>query len=116
MDALFSALFAGQGKGFAKETLKKKKYLVALMMMQEDDGAPRQMVLLNAIESFCEKANSEAAKEVALVIKGFYDEDLLEEDVIFGWYDKGIKSSPVMKNVSPFIEWLKNAESESEEE
>ncbi|KAL0804487.1 hypothetical protein Bca101_096977 [Brassica carinata] len=116
MDALFSALFAGQGKGFAKDTLKKKKYLVAFMMMQEDDGAPRQMFLLNAIESFCEKANAEAAKEVALVIKGFYDEDLLEEDVIFAWYNKGIKSSPVMKNVTPFIEWLKNAESESEED
>lgn len=116
MDALFSALFGGEGKGFAKEVVKKKKYLVALMMMQEDAGAPQQMVLLNAIESFCVKANTEAAKEVALVIKGLYDEDLLEEDVIFGWYKEGIKSSPVLKNVTPFIEWLQNAESESEEE
>ncbi|VVB11626.1 unnamed protein product [Arabis nemorensis] len=116
MDALFSALFGGEGKGFAKEVVKKKKYLVAMMMMQEDAGAPQQMVLLNAIESFCVKANAEAAKEVALVIKGLYDEDLLEEEVIFGWYKKGIRSSPVMKNVTPFIEWLQNAESESEEE
>ncbi|KAF8083323.1 hypothetical protein N665_0781s0001 [Sinapis alba] len=116
MDALFSALFFSEGKGFAKEVVKKKKYLLALMMMENDAGAPQQMVLLNAIESFCVKANPEAAKEVALVIKGLYDEDLLEEDVIFGWYKKGIKSSPVMKNVTPFIEWLQNAESESEEE
>ncbi|XP_010511132.1 PREDICTED: probable eukaryotic translation initiation factor 5-1 [Camelina sativa] len=116
MDALFSALFGGAGKGFAKEVIKKKKYLVALMMIQEDAGAPQQMVLLNGIESFCMKASAEAAKEVALVIKGLYDEDLLEEDVIVEWYNKGIKGSPVLKNVTPFIEWLQNAESESEEE
>ncbi|KAG7599384.1 Translation initiation factor IF2/IF5 zinc-binding [Arabidopsis suecica] len=116
MDALFSALFGGAGKGFAKEVIKKKKYLVALMMMHEEAGSPQQMVLLNGIESFCTKASAEAAKEVALVIKGLYDEDLLEEDVIVEWYNKGIKSSPVLKNVTPFIEWLQNAESESEEE
>ncbi|CAL9217571.1 unnamed protein product [Arabidopsis halleri] len=116
MDALFSALFGGAGKGFAKEVIQKKKYLVALMMMQEEAGAPQQMVLLNGIESFCTKASAEAAKEVALVIKGLYDEDLLEEDLIVEWYNKGIKSSPVLKNVTPFIEWLQNAESESEEE
>ncbi|KAF8106820.1 hypothetical protein N665_0131s0023 [Sinapis alba] len=116
MDALFSVLFGGKGKVFAKEVVKKKKYLVAMMMMQEDGGAPQQMVLLNAIDSYFVKANEEAAKEIAFVIKGLYDEDLLEEDVIFEWYKKGIKSSPVMKNVTPFIEWLQNAESESEEE
>lgn len=116
MDALFSALFGGTGKGFAKEVIKKKKYLLALMMMQEEAGAPAQMGLLNGIESFCMKASAEAAKEVALVIKGLYDEDILDEDVIVEWYNKGVKSSPVLKNVTPFIEWLQNAESESEEE
>lgn len=116
MDALFSALFGGQGKGFAKEVIKKNKFLVALMMLQEEAGAPQQMVLLNGIESFCLKASADAAKEVALVVKGLYDEDLLEEDVIVEWYNKGIKSSPLMKNVTPFIEWLQNAESESEED
>jgi len=101
----------------AKEVVKKKKYLMALMVvMQEEAGSPQQMVLLKGIESFCEKANPEAAKEVALVIKGLYDEDMLDEELIFGWYDAGNKSSPVMKKVAPFIEWLKNAESESEEE
>jgi translation initiation factor 5 len=117
MEALLSALFGDGGKGFAKEVVKKKKYLMALMvMMQEEAGSPQQMVLLKGIESFCAKANPEAAKEVALVIKGLYDEDMLDEDLIFGWYDAGNKSSPVMKKVAPFIEWLKNAESESEEE
>ncbi|CAA7024275.1 unnamed protein product [Microthlaspi erraticum] len=116
MEALLSALFGDGGKGFAKEVVKKKKYLMALMvMMQEEAGSPQQMVLLKGIESFCGKANPEAAKEVALVIKGLYDEDMLDEEVIFGWYGAGNKSSPVMKKVAPFIEWLKNAESESEE-
>uniref|UniRef100_A0A1J3CE56 Putative eukaryotic translation initiation factor 5-1 n=1 Tax=Noccaea caerulescens TaxID=107243 RepID=A0A1J3CE56_NOCCA len=117
MEALLSALFGDGGRGFAREVVKMKKYLMALMMtMEEEAGSPQQMVLLKGIESFCAKANPEAAKEVALVIKGLYDEDILDEEFIFGWYNAGNKSSPVMKKVAPFIEWLKNAESESEDE
>ncbi|KAK3427535.1 hypothetical protein EUGRSUZ_F03737 [Eucalyptus grandis] len=115
MDALFEALFDGVGKGFAKEVTKKKSYLVAAT---EEDGS--QMVLLQAIESFCGKAGQEVTKEVALVLKFLYDNDVLEEEFIMEWYQKGLaggnKASPIWKNVKPFIEWLQNAESESEEE
>ncbi|CAH2067765.1 unnamed protein product [Thlaspi arvense] len=116
MDALFNALFDGVGKGFAKEVTKKKNYLVAAT---QEDGS--QMLLLSSIESFCGKnGNGEAAKEVALVLKALYDEDIIEEDFVLEWYQKGLtgvdKSSPVWKNVKPFVEWLQSAESESEEE
>ncbi|XWS15068.1 hypothetical protein CRYUN_Cryun35bG0062400 [Craigia yunnanensis] len=115
MDALFTALFHDVGKGFAKEVTKKKNYLSAAA---QEEGW--QMVLLHSIESFCGKASSEAAKEVALVLKVLYDNDILEEEFVVEWYQKGIagnnKSSLIWKNVKPFIEWLQNAESESEEE
>ncbi|XVF64668.1 hypothetical protein PTKIN_Ptkin09bG0186300 [Pterospermum kingtungense] len=115
MDALFTALFHDVGKGFAKEVTKKKNYLAAAT--QEGGG---QMVLLHSIEVFCGKASSEAAKEVALVLKVLYDNDILEEEFIMEWYQKGVagsnKSSQIWKNVKPFIEWLQNAESESEDE
>ncbi|CAA7013375.1 unnamed protein product [Microthlaspi erraticum] len=116
MDALFTALFDGAGKGFAKEVTKKKSYLVAAT---EEDGT--QMHLLNSIGSFCgEKGNEDAAKEVALVLKALYDEDIVEEEFVMEWYGKGLagaeKSSVVWKNVKPFVEWLQSAESESEEE
>ncbi|CAA0840854.1 Probable eukaryotic translation initiation factor 5-2 [Striga hermonthica] len=115
VDAVFEALFEGVGKGFSKEAVKKKKYLAALA--QEEGSQP---MLLHAIESFCGKASPEAVKEVALVLKALYDDDVLEEEFIVGWYEKGLKGgnkgSPIWKNVKPFVEWLQSAESESEEE
>ncbi|KAJ8762980.1 hypothetical protein K2173_023109 [Erythroxylum novogranatense] len=115
MTALFTALFEGVEKGFAKEVTKKKNYIAAAT---QDDGS--QIFLLNAIESFCRKASPEAVKEVAVVVKVLYDNDVLEEETILEWYNKGQtdgnRNSIAWKNVKPFVEWLQNAESESEEE
>ncbi|RWW26923.1 hypothetical protein GW17_00008674 [Ensete ventricosum] len=115
MNALFEALFESAGKGFAKEVDKKKKYLAAAVQDEES-----QMYLLQAMEAFCGKSGGDAAKEVALAAKSLYDGDVLEEECIMKWYKEGLtgasKSSAVWKNIKPFIEWLQNAESESEEE
>ncbi|ONI34936.1 hypothetical protein PRUPE_1G506900 [Prunus persica] len=115
MDALLEALFEGLGKGFSKEVSKKKNYLAAATQVEGS-----QMVLLQAIESFIGKANPDAAKEVALVLKSLYDVDVLEEEFIMKWYQQGLggmnKSSLIWKNAKPFIEWLQSAESETEEE
>lgn len=116
MDALLQALFEGVGKGFAKEVTKKKNYLAAAT---QEGGPLSQTVLLHAIESFCGKANPDALKEVALVLKVLYDSDVLEEEFVLEWYEKGLvdnESSQICKNVKPFVEWLQSAESESEEE
>ncbi|XP_073043659.1 eukaryotic translation initiation factor 5-like [Primulina eburnea] len=114
-DALFEALFEGVGKGFSKVVVKKKNFVAAAV--QEEDSQP---ILLHAIESFCGKASPEAVKEVGLVVKALYDNDMLEEEFIVEWFEKGLhgvnKSSPIWKNVKPFVEWLQSAESETEEE
>ncbi|KAJ6936402.1 eukaryotic translation initiation factor 5-like [Populus alba x Populus x berolinensis] len=116
MNGLFEALFEGVEKGFAKEVGKKKKYLSAAVA--EDEGS--QLLLLRAIGAFCGKSSSSALKEVALVMKDLYDADVLEEEYIVQWYQEGLegpsKDSQIWKNAKPFIEWLQNAESESEEE
>ncbi|MBA0722449.1 hypothetical protein Golax_003126 [Gossypium laxum] len=118
MDAQFIALFNDVGKGFAKEVTKKKNYIAAAVAAIKEERS--QLVLLNSIESFCSKANPDAAKEVALVLKVLYDDDILEEEFIMEWYQKGIagsnKGSQIWKNLKPFIEWLQTAESESEDE
>ncbi|CAJ1842591.1 unnamed protein product [Sphenostylis stenocarpa] len=114
MNALVEAIFEGIEKGFAKETLKKKHYFAAAVA----EGS--QIFLLHAIEEFSCKSNSNALKEVALVLKALYDADVLEEEHIVLWYGKGLKgdnkNSKIWKNVQPFIDWLQNAESESDEE
>ncbi|KAL5777095.1 hypothetical protein ACOSP7_010021 [Xanthoceras sorbifolium] len=115
MDALFAALFDGVEKGFAKEVSKKKNYLAAAT---QEEGT--QTALLHSIESFCGKGNPDVVKEVALVLKSLYDNDVLEEEFILEWYKKGLdggnKNSQVLKNAKPVIEWLQSAESETEEE
>lgn len=113
MNALLEALFDRVGKGFVKEVAKKKIYLEAAA--QEGES---QMLLLNAIESFSAKASPDAVKEIPLVLKALYDCDVLEEEFIMEWYNRGWvgsnKSSQIWKSVKPFIEWLQSAESESE--
>lgn len=117
MTALFDALFKGVVKCFAKEVGKKRSYLAAAAAV--DEGS--QLLLLRAIEAFCGKAGSSSAlKEVALVLKGLYDGDVLEEEYIVQWYKEGMsgdnKKSPIWKNAEPFITWIQSAESESDEE
>ncbi|CAN6936263.1 unnamed protein product [Brassica oleracea] len=116
MDALFNALFDGVGKDFLKEATKKKDCLAAAT---QEEGS--QMHLLNSFGSFCGKSgNGEAVKEAAQVLKALYDEDVVEEEFVLEWYQKGLtgadKSSPVWKSVKPFVVWLQSAESESEGE
>ena len=115
MSALVEALFDGIDKGFAKEADKKKNYFAAAVA---EEGS--QLLLLHAIEEFSCKSTSNALKEVALVLKALYDADVLEEEHIVQWYQKGLKgenkNSKIWKNVQPFIDWLQSAESETEEE
>nr|CAN64883.1 hypothetical protein VITISV_030619 [Vitis vinifera] len=117
MTTLFEALFEGVEKGFAKEVEKKKSYL-ASTIAAGDEGS--QLLLLRAIEAFCGKSRPSALKEVALVLKGLYDGDVLEEEYIVQWYEEGVsganKKSQIWKNAQPFITWIQSAESESEEE
>lgn len=116
MTALYEALLEGVDKGFAKEIAKKTSYLTAAFVQYEKS----QLLLLRAIEEFSNNPNPHAAKEVALVLKVLYDADILEEENIMQWYDEGIagnnSDSAIWKNAKPFIDWLQNADSESEEE
>ncbi|GLJ52815.1 hypothetical protein SUGI_1125220 [Cryptomeria japonica] len=116
MNAYFEALFNGAGKGFSKEVTKNKQFLSEVV---QDENS--QKLLLGAVEAFCNHARVEAVKEVPLVLKFLYDEEILEEEIIYEWFDKGTtdaekKALPIWKNVKPFVEWLKNAEAESEED
>ncbi|PIN08257.1 Translation initiation factor 5 (eIF-5) [Handroanthus impetiginosus] len=117
MTALYEALMDGIDKGFAKEIAKKKSYLAAVVAQCEAS----QLLLLRAIQEFCKKSeNPFAVKEVALVLKDLYDADVLEEESIVNWYKEGSAGndgqSSLWKNVKPFVDWLQNAEFESEEE
>jgi len=121
MDAYFVALFEGCGKGLHKEIAKKKTYLDAAV---QDESSQKD--LLRAIEAFCRELPANASKEIALLLKVLYDEEILEEEQILLWYDAvpaagngsgdGSKGAAVRKSARPFVDWLRSAEAESEEE
>lgn len=77
-------------------------------------GAPLPSDAQKAACQFMDKlADSGAAKAVPHVLKAFYDDDLVEEEAMIGW--SVASSNPVARDAaSPFIEWLENAEEESE--
>ncbi|KAI3947070.1 hypothetical protein MKW92_047787 [Papaver armeniacum] len=83
--------------------LEKKNYLAAAT---HDNEGP-QILLMRAIDAFCEKSG--LVKEVALVLKRLYDEDVLEEEYIVQWFNEGTAASgrQIWKNVKLFIVWLR---------
>ncbi|XP_047075963.1 eukaryotic translation initiation factor 5-like [Lolium rigidum] len=112
MNALFKALFHGAGKGFANDVKKNREYLAVAV---PDEGA--QILLLQAIGSFCSECSAEALKEVPVVLMVLYDGDVLEEETIVQWYDEAVAAgecSKAVANARRFVEWLQSAESDEE--
>lgn len=61
--------------------------------------------------------------QVPAILKTFYDEDILEEEILLEWGKKVSKkyiskelSEQIHKRAEPFMTWLKTAEEESEED
>lgn len=88
-----------------------------------------QYQLISLVEHFCGVKHVELAASFPVVLKLIYDEDVLTEDAIIGYAEnKAIRAnylSPelsseqaesLLKSLAPFLEWLKNAEEESDEE
>lgn len=58
-------------------------------------------------------------KHFRKIVQILYDEDVVSENAILYWNEKGAKSqgkTSFLKQMEPFIQWLKTVESESEEE
>lgn len=80
-----------------------------------------QKALLGGIERFVGLNHPELIPKIPKILHALYDEDILEEDIIIAWGSKASKkyvdkdiSKKVRKAAKSFIEWLENAESESE--
>eukprot|EP00270_Netrium_digitus_P011544 TRINITY_DN367_c0_g1_i2.p1 TRINITY_DN367_c0_g1~~TRINITY_DN367_c0_g1_i2.p1 ORF type:complete len:489 (+),score=136.51 TRINITY_DN367_c0_g1_i2:401-1867(+) len=121
--AVLEAVFMGAGKGLSKEMTKKKGLLCKIVPSEQ-----AQALFLIALELYCAKI-SDAVKEIPLVLKVLYDEEIVEEEQILEWYGKKTLdkyvgkakaamdakvAQAVRKSALPFVEWLKEAEAESD--
>ncbi|KAJ3097615.1 hypothetical protein HK100_005301 [Physocladia obscura] len=86
-----------------------------------------QKALLGGLETFVSTDDNgikEALYErVALILKAFYDEELLEEDVCLAWGEKASKkyvdkktAKEIREKAEPFLHWLRTAEETDDED
>jgi translation initiation factor 5 len=83
-----------------------------------------QKIILGYTEELCGVKEPKLLVKVPKILLLFYDNDLLEEEVITEWHgkkksrfvkDKGIVLK-IREAAKPFIEWLQNAEDDDDEE
>lgn len=81
------------------------------------------MKLIHAMHVSKTSAWIDSLFQVPAILKTFYDEDILEEEVLLEWGKKVSKkyiskelSEQIHKKAEPFMTWLKTAEEESEED
>ena len=82
-----------------------------------------EKAFLGGTERFVGKDHPKLVKEVPKILLGYYNEDLVSEDVLKNWGSKKSHkyvdlstSKKVRKAAEPFLEWLNTAESDEESE
>merc|ERR1719412_1313783 len=80
-----------------------------------------QKYLIGGVEKTIKVHEAALMNKVPHIFKMFYEEDILEEEVIFEWAKKVSKkyvsketAQKIHDKAAPFIKWLKEAEEESE--
>lgn len=97
-----------------------KKYKRHFLRFCHNDKKAQKW-LLGGFECVVKLHQSHLMSRVAVILKDFYDADLLEEDVILAWAEKVSKkyvpkevAKEIHAKAEPFVNWLKEAEEESE--
>jgi len=77
-----------------------------------------ELALIQKVQVYCYE-DAKLMKHFRQIIQVLYHEDVVSESAILYWADKGAKTqgkTMFLKQIEPFINWLKTVESESEEE
>jgi len=81
-----------------------------------------QQYLLGGFETLVVAHKNILLPKVSLILKSFYDEDIIDERVLLEWGDKLSKkyvskedNKEIRSKAEPFLKWLREAEEESED-
>ena len=95
----------------------------ALMGIQMITSEKHERAFLGGTERFVGKENPKLIAQIPKILLAYYQHDLISEAVLKNWGSKKSHkyvdlsiSKKVRKAAEPFLEWLENAESGSEEE
>lgn len=87
------------------------------------DSEKHEKALLGGTERFVGKEHPELIPQVSVILIKYYQNDLISEETAKNWGTKASKkyvdlatSKKVRKSAEKFLQWLEEAESESEEE
>lgn len=94
--------------GKVLSVLRSHKKVFARLLSSE----ATQVAMLHYLEGWLQKQS--LIKQTALVIKCFYDEDLIEEDAILAWAKTPAVVEAVRRKAAPLVAWLQEADEESD--
>jgi len=108
LSLVFGSLFdSNLEKDFSKK---------AELMSQFVAGPKDQKALLCCLEKLC-KMESSLVPKMSGILQNFYNQNLLEDDTVFDWFEEPNKSIPaelyreIRAKSKEFVDWLQNASS-----
>jgi len=109
---------------FGKDIVKDIKTHRSLLLRFCLENKKAQKYLLGGFEKLVgDVYEEELFGSIPLILKQFYDEDIIEESTLIEWSEKESKkyvskemSRKIHEKAAPFIKWLKEAEEESDDE